>query len=132
MYITSITAGIVLIIIGITVWKLRMVNIIADRRPGRKTDKEGLAKWMGMNLIYMGFFVCLSVLAQILFLKTTKIIFDIGIIIIFSTRMAAGATKFEIEEKSNKVKKIKIPKGSHSKKQSAVIDDKVKSQNKEN
>jgi hypothetical protein len=47
MILTSLTAGIVLILIGALVWKFKLVTLIAGRREDRETDREGLARWIG-------------------------------------------------------------------------------------
>lgn len=93
MFITSFSAGIVLILFGTLVWKFKFIALIAGRR-GRETDKEGLAKWIGKNMIIMGMVVWVSALIQILIFKDTRQLIDFAIILVLSTRMAIGAGKF--------------------------------------
>jgi hypothetical protein len=54
MYIIFLCAGAFLIVLGLIVWVFKVVDIIAGYDPEKVTDKDGLARWVGRNLIIMG------------------------------------------------------------------------------
>jgi nitrate/nitrite transporter NarK len=94
MLITSLSAGIVLILAGILIWRFKLVMIMVRSRPGRVTDREGLAKWVGLNMMIMGLAVCVLAAVQVVIFGNTRLIVDIVTILLLSTRMAVGAAKF--------------------------------------
>lgn len=59
MYIVFIIVGIFLMLIGLVVWKLKAVEIIAGYDSQKVINKDGLAKWVGGNLVLMGTLVIL-------------------------------------------------------------------------
>ena len=59
MYIVFIIIGVFLILIGLMVWKLKVVGIIARYDSEKVIDKDGLARWVGRNLVLMGILVIL-------------------------------------------------------------------------
>jgi hypothetical protein len=94
MLLTSLTAGLVLIVFGALIWRFKFVGLIAGRRPGYVTDKEGLARWLGKNMIGMGALVLASAVIQFLLFQNTHLAVDLAIILVLSTRMALGTAKF--------------------------------------
>jgi len=94
MIVTSLTAGIVLILTGALVWRFKLLTFIAGNRSDTQTDKAGLAKWIGKNMIIMGIVVGVFAAIQIMLFQDTHILVDSAIILVLSTRMAMGAPKF--------------------------------------
>lgn len=92
--ISSLTAGTFLILIGLLIWKFKLVHLIPGVRTNSQTDKEGLAKWLGSNIIIMGIVIWLVGAIQILIFKETRFIVDLAIILGLSTRMAIGMGKY--------------------------------------
>jgi di/tricarboxylate transporter len=54
-----IIIGVLLILIGLIVWKLKVVGIIAGYDSEKVIDKDRLARWVGRNLVLMGTLVIL-------------------------------------------------------------------------
>ena len=59
--IVTITAGIFLMAIGALIWKLKLVGPFVPKQTNRETDRVGLAKWIGTNLIIIGVVVSLQI-----------------------------------------------------------------------
>ncbi|NLI92277.1 MAG: DUF3784 domain-containing protein [Peptococcaceae bacterium] len=112
--ISSLTAGFVLIIAGALIWKFKLVIFMARSHPDREIDKEGLAKWIGKNMIIMGLVVSIFAAIRVLILGNTSLIVDLAIILVLSTRMSIGMAKFSkpIQKPSRKAlaKEKKRPK----------------------
>lgn len=94
MIITSLTAGIILVLFGVLVWKFKLVTLFAGRRQGQETDKVGLAGWIGKNMMFMGFVVMISAIIQLVIFQENYLIVDTAIIVLLSIRMAKGTAKF--------------------------------------
>jgi hypothetical protein len=108
--ITSFSAGIMLILIGFLVWRFRLVGFIVGRNAAGDTDKEGLARWIGKNMIMMGIVLGVFAVIQVILFRDTRLFVDVAIILVLSTRMAMGASKFskpviKISDKKRKEKK---------------------------
>lgn len=90
----TVTAGIFLMVIGLIIWKFRLIRLFGGKRADRETDEAGLAKWIGLNLIIIGLVISVVAIIQMLIFKTTYTFIDFVIIIGLSTRMAMGTAKF--------------------------------------
>ena len=108
--VVTITAGLFLAIIGIIVWQFKLVGLFVSKQDGKQTDRPGLAKWIGSNLIIMGIVVSVFAVIQMLLFKTTYTAVDFVIILMLSTRMAMGTAKFN--RPAGKPSKRKQPKES--------------------
>ena len=100
--IVTITAGIFLMLVGAVIWKFNIVRPFISRRAGKDTDKPGLAKWIGSNLIIIGIVVSIVAVVQVLLFQRTYIVVDFIIILILSTRMAMGTSRFYLAKGSKK------------------------------
>lgn len=92
--IVSITAGIFLMIVGAVIWKFTLVSLFIGRRAAKDVDRPGLAKWIGANLIIIGIVVSIFAVIQTMIFQRTYLAADFIIILILSTRMAFGTSRF--------------------------------------
>ena len=92
--IVTVTAGVCLMLIGAIIWKFKLVGFFVRKKAGQQTDREGLAKWMGTNMLTMGIITIVFAAIQFRLFQTTYMLVDFIIIIILSTRMAMGMSKF--------------------------------------
>lgn len=56
----SLLAGFTLIIIGVMLWKFKMVEILAGYKESSEVDKDILAKASGLSLLLLGFLLLLE------------------------------------------------------------------------
>ncbi|AZO95314.1 DUF3784 domain-containing protein [Halocella sp. SP3-1] len=104
MLIVIFIIGAILFFLGVIIWKYNLTKIIAGYDEEKTKDKQGLTKWVGLNLIIMG---VLSILISILgkwFINNISyfksgtpwllFIFFI-VIIIFSLWTVLGCKKYE-------------------------------------
>lgn len=92
-----ITVGVLLIILGILIWKKQMVSLLAGYDEKKVIDKQGLAKWVGSNMIIFGAIVVLLSFA-IIFSKINTLILLFGIVVIIlimACLIALGCKKYE-------------------------------------
>ena len=111
--ISSFASGFVLILVGALVWKFKWVTLITGRnRTDWKTDIEGLANWIGKNMIFMGIVIWVVAVIQIIIFKDTQFLVDLAIILLLSTRMAMGMAKYSkpLGKPSKGLKTKKTPK----------------------
>jgi hypothetical protein len=47
--------GTFLLLMGVLIWKLNLVELIAGYDPNKTSDPQGLAKWVGLNIFVMVF-----------------------------------------------------------------------------
>lgn len=70
------------------------VELIAGYDPDKVTDREGLAKWVGSHLIYMGFSLLLFAVFSFFFNHSIGNIF-IFVTVVLISRTFLGCKKFE-------------------------------------
>lgn len=105
MHSVFIFIGLFLILIGLIIWKLKIVWFIAGYDSERISDKNGLARWVGKNLILMGILVILIGLMEIIFPNIKKnFIIPAYLIIVtcISIVTLAGTGRFDKKDKKFK------------------------------
>ncbi|WIF95892.1 DUF3784 domain-containing protein [Caminicella sporogenes] len=86
--------GIFNLLIGILLYKYNMVEMLAGYDKNKIIDKEGLAKWTGVNFILMGLaIIVISVIGLVLNFNT--ILFFIITVVGLCVRMIIGNKKYE-------------------------------------
>lgn len=97
MNIVFFLVSVLMIIMGIIIRKYTLVHLIAGYDEEKTEDKQGLANWVGSNLIIMGLLSFLNAfLASVINDATIWFITAfIAIIVIFSIRTAVGYKKYE-------------------------------------
>lgn len=102
MHFVFIFIGIFLILIGLMIWKLKIAWIITGYDPERVTDKDGMARWVGRNLVLMGILIILLEMTEII-LPNIKISFIIPAYLIIMTGVSivtiAGTGKYKSKSK---------------------------------
>ncbi|MDF2674335.1 MAG: hypothetical protein K0R09_2603 [Clostridiales bacterium] len=94
--------GVFLILIGLIIWKLKIVRIIAGYDLEKVNDNDGLARWVGRNLVLMGMLIILLETIVIIFpnIKINLIILAYLIIVIgISIVTIVGTKRFEKKDK---------------------------------
>lgn len=97
--------GIFLILTGLIIWRLKIARIIAGYDPERVTDSDGMARWVGQNLILMGILIFLLALIEIMFPKIKNgFIISAYLIIVagLSIVILSGTRKYK--KKDNQIK----------------------------
>nr|WP_304364462.1 DUF3784 domain-containing protein [Methanosarcina sp. KYL-1] len=89
--------GTFLTLLGTAVWRFRLVDILAGYDEKKVSDKAGLAKWTGRNLVLMGLLILLNVILSISGFEPVEKPFLLDILVIFTLAVltAAGARKYE-------------------------------------
>lgn len=77
----SLLAAVTLIIIGATLWKFKLVELLAGYKENSNIDKDSLAKVSGLSLIILGFLL----LAESILIFKDLIKEDAAIIIVLGT-----------------------------------------------
>ncbi len=99
MLIVFFIIGVILIVLGLIIWKYNFAEIIAGYSEEKTRDKQGLTKWVGSNLIIMGILsILISILGRWLINTPWLIFIFVIIIIVFSLRTAMGCKKYEKTE----------------------------------
>lgn len=91
-----IIIGSSLLLLGLLIFKFKMVEILADYDEKKVTDKNGLARWTGSNLILMGVVVIISSLVCEK-ADLNVVFFYIPIVILITVRIVIGNRKYEKE-----------------------------------
>lgn len=89
-----IIVGVFLTILGFLLYKYKMVEMLAGYDENKVTDKEGLAKWSGVNLILMGSTIVVVCLIGLILDFNTTILFILTVVA-SSIRMIIGSKELE-------------------------------------
>ena len=84
--------GIVIILIGLVVWKTPVLKAIAG--PTSKRDYKGLSKWAGKNAIMIGIIVIIASLVAFFITGAPNGFINLVIILILGLRMSRGMNRF--------------------------------------
>jgi len=96
MSIIFLILGIFLSVLGILIWNYELVNLIAGYSEEKTKNKQGLAKWVGKNVIVMGVLTILvSILDYLLNFTIGLAIVFTAIIVVLSIRTNIGCKKYE-------------------------------------
>ncbi len=95
-----ILAGIavLLMILGVVVWRWRLLSIVAGYDASKTRDREGLARWIGLHLILMGILTwILAMLPMLLegFRPIHALIAHIIAVFAISVLIIRGTKRFE-------------------------------------
>jgi len=93
-----VSVGALLEIIGVVIWQFQKVELIAGYDQLKVIDKEGLAKWVGSNLLIMGSIIMTISFSTLLFRNLTNLyegIIFIVVILGISTITAIGCKRYE-------------------------------------
>lgn len=82
MNIVFIFIGLFLILIGLIIYKLKIIEIIFGYYSEKINNREGLARWVGRNLMLMGMLVIFLEAVEIIFPKIEKDFIIISYVII--------------------------------------------------
>lgn len=86
----SLLAGLTLIIIGVMLWKFKMVEILAGYKESSEVDKDILAKASGLSLLLLGFLLFVeSILIFKSVISGEKAIFTVVLTIILGVIASA-------------------------------------------
>lgn len=97
MGIILIGAGVILISTGWTVWSRKSVEMIAGYKAGKTRDKEGLARWVGRNVLLMGIFVAVIGLVSVWFPDVSPLylaVLCVGIVLVISIVTVRGSRRY--------------------------------------
>lgn len=92
--------GLVLLFVGIVIWRKRAVSLIAGYKEGKVLDIEGLTKWIGKNMVIIGGAVVALSALSLFFIGYFKVFLFftlLGMLIICITT-SYGCQKFEEKE----------------------------------
>lgn len=90
--------GVLLAMLGAVIWKKQLVSIIAGYDKDKTTDSAGLAKWVGRNLVVVGFLlIVLSIFFLVIktILTIVVVMVPIALLLIFCIAIALGCKRFE-------------------------------------
>lgn len=92
-----IAVGLLCVILGFLMWRYRMVELVAGYEPRRVRDPEGLARWIGINLIFLGILIIFDAILVLLLpaLLTSLLIATGVLVLIMAARMAFGTKRYE-------------------------------------
>ena len=97
MYMIFAFIGVFLSFMGVLIWKLNLVELIGGYDPKKTADPQGLAKWVGSNIMGMGMLIIIaSIIGTVVNgpLYYGIIVFII-IVSVISTITAVGCKKYE-------------------------------------
>jgi len=100
MEIILLAIGIFVGLLGVLVWRGRALNAVAGYDEQKTKDKEGLARWIGTSLLWMGVLMAASAGAGLLWPGIPSgIVIGVWIIsvLIFSVRAVLGSKRFEMK-----------------------------------
>ncbi len=96
MLIVFFIIGVLVLGLGGAIWKFNFVEIIAGYEEKRIIDKQGLTKWVGTNLIFMGIVLVFISILGYWFCETVWIsVIFVTVVILFSIRIAVGCKRYE-------------------------------------
>ncbi|ACL70110.1 DUF3784 domain-containing protein [Halothermothrix orenii] len=96
MTIVLLIVGIFLSVLGLLIWKYNLVNLIAGYSEEKTRDKQGLAKWVGKNILIMGALtILISILEYLLNITMWIVVTFIIIVVVLSIRTNIGCKKYE-------------------------------------
>ncbi len=94
---TFAIASVPIFILGFVIWKFKTVEIIAGYDEKIVTDKDGLAKWVGLSLM----FDALIIIGMYFGMKNfdlgsgPKILISVGVLLVLLTVTALGTRRYE-------------------------------------
>lgn len=110
MYFIFMAVGIFIFVLGFILYKYKAIEMLSGYDPTKKYDREGLAKFNGSNLMYMGGSIALINVIFVAISKSHTIasILDIIIffvdVIYFSLKCAIYSKRYELSEGTEKSK----------------------------
>lgn len=98
IYVVTILEGLLFLLLGYFIRYKQMVEIIAGYDPKKVVDREGLAKWVGSNLILLGITAFFAFGAEFALSSAgVKIFMGYHLLIVLGicVRTALGCKKYE-------------------------------------
>ncbi len=97
MYVIFILIGVALAVLGAFIHRYKPVHIIAGYDPQKTTDPEGLAKWVGTNLILMGLITAVAAALAEVFAMPVKLVLFVFLaaVVGISIITARGCSRYE-------------------------------------
>ena len=92
MAIVLVIMGIAVVASGILMRKYQLLRVLGGYDPRKVADKQGLANWLGANLILMGLLI---IVAGILKMALHLYFFIVVFILAVSIRTVLGAGRYE-------------------------------------
>ena len=68
----NIAFGIIIVLLAYLIGRHKMLEVLAGYEPDKISDKEGLAKWVGANLLLMGLAGIFSGIVALLFEQAAR------------------------------------------------------------
>lgn len=114
LFLIFMGAGIVILILGLILYKTKKIEILAGYDPNKRYDREGLAKFTGMSLIIMGMVAlvpnAILLIANISYGELIGTVIFIVDVIALSIYPVIKSSKYELSEEASSKDKSKFNK----------------------
>ncbi len=92
MAIVLVVLGVAMVAAGVMMRKYQLLKLLGGYDPNKVADKQGLANWLGANMILMGLLI---IVAGVLKMAVYVSIVLLGVILAISIRTVLGAGRYE-------------------------------------
>lgn len=93
----TVLMGLICVVLGYLVGKKQMVEILAGYDQNKVTDREGLARWVGANLVLMGILAFFTTVLMAVVPEGRVVLFmvySLGAIPLLAVRIVLGNRNF--------------------------------------